>query len=100
MPTRIADIICIAQITFKIIHSALLAYNGLLLFLHFNCVFDLSAGANRTDLGVYLSAFARLQYPESLVETTIRQFVEEKVVTGNQGHPTTIFGKISVRKTI
>ena len=27
--------------------------------------------------------FARLQYPESLVETTIRQFVEAKVVTGN-----------------
>ena len=56
MSTRIADIICIAQITFKIIHSALLVYNGRLLFLHFNCVFDLSAGVNRTDLGVYLSA--------------------------------------------
>ena len=27
--------------------------------------------------------FVRLQYPESLVETTIRQFVEAKVVTGN-----------------
>ena len=27
--------------------------------------------------------FARLQYPEFLVETTIRQFVEAKVVTGN-----------------
>ena len=27
--------------------------------------------------------FARLQYPESLVETTIRQFVQAKVVTGN-----------------
>ena len=27
--------------------------------------------------------FARLQYPESLVETTIRQFVEAKIVTGN-----------------
>ncbi|KAL9953158.1 hypothetical protein ACROYT_G040528 [Oculina patagonica] len=27
--------------------------------------------------------FANLQYPESLVETTIRQFVEAKVVTGN-----------------
>ena len=27
--------------------------------------------------------FARLQYPESLVETTIQQFVEAKVVTGN-----------------
>ena len=56
VPTRIADIICIAQITFKIIHSALLVYDGRLLSLHFNCVFDLSAGVNRTDLGVYLSA--------------------------------------------
>ena len=27
--------------------------------------------------------FVRLQYPESLVETTIRQFVEAKVVRGN-----------------
>ena len=56
MSTRIADIICIAQITFKIIHSALLVYDGQLLFLHFNCVFDLSAGVNMTDLGVSLSA--------------------------------------------
>ena len=54
--TRIADIICIAQITFEIIHSGLLVYDGRLLFLHFNYVFDLSAGVNRTDLGVYLSA--------------------------------------------
>ena len=44
----------IGQVTFKIIHSALLVYNGRLLFLHYNCVFDLSAGVNRTDLGVYL----------------------------------------------
>ena len=45
-----------AQITFKIIQSALWVYDGRLLFLHFNYVFDLSVGVNRTDLGVYLSA--------------------------------------------
>ena len=40
MSVRIADIPCIAQVTLKIIHNALLIHKGWLVFPHFDFIFD------------------------------------------------------------
>ena len=46
--TSIANIICIAQITFKFVNNALMIHKGRLQFLYFNIIANLSACENRS----------------------------------------------------
>ena len=56
VPAGIADIICIRRITLKLTNDALLVHHGRFLFFHHDVICDLTAGINRTDLGVYFLA--------------------------------------------
>lgn len=50
------NLCCITQITFELITITLLVYDKWFMFLHFDLVFDLTVGVDRTDIGIHLLA--------------------------------------------
>ena len=74
-------------------------YKHSLLKTMLNRAFKLSSNWNlfHQECECLKETFARLQYPESLVETTIRQFVEAKVVMGNVTCDQALFSFRSVK---
>ena len=56
VPAGISDITCVAQVTLELVHNALLAYKGWLLFTDPDLFFDLFARVDRGNIRTDLTA--------------------------------------------